>query len=185
MSILGQPITGLTLGFGGRSWKFPLVIPIDFSLQVAGPYNPPGFIVTTNFCQIANAGLQFIVTVLDENQDPLDISGATSLILSFINPDGSFFQKTAAYVTNGIDGQIYYVTTASDLLEAGLCYIQGQFTIGGVTMTTAFGQFATNNNAFGPPAPIPPLSEIILIDANGVPWRYQANTDGRLIVTEV
>lgn len=146
MSILGQPITGLTLGFGGRSWRFPLVIPVQFQLQVAGAYNPPGFIVTSNFCQVANAGIQFIVTALDQNQNPLNISGATSLMLVFQKPDGTEVVQTAQYVTNGIDGEIYYISTDTDFVEFGLWYVQAQVIVGGAVLTTQLGQFQVNNN---------------------------------------
>jgi len=147
MAILGQPITALaSYGSVGMPYRFPIVIPVNFQLQIAGPFNPPGFIVTTNFCQVANAGIQFIVQVLDENQNPLNISGATSLMLVFQNPDGSEFTRTAQYTSNGIDGNLYYVSTATDFLEAGLCFVQAQVIVGGAVLTTMQGQFAVNGN---------------------------------------
>ena len=146
MGILGQPISGLgTWGGPSGAWRFPIVIPLQFGLQVAGVFQGT-FVSTGNFCQIANAGIQLIVQFLDANGDPLDISGATSLQIAIQQPDGSQVLKPAAYVTNGIDGQIYYVTTATDLLEAGLCYVQGQVVVGGSTLTTALGQFEANAN---------------------------------------
>lgn len=122
------------------------MIPVQFNLQVAGQQQPETFIVTQNFCQIDNAGIQFIVQMLDENQNPLNISGATSIILAFQAPDGTQFNKTAQYLTNGIDGQIYYTTTTSDITEAGTYYVQAQVTVGGSTLTTAWGQFQANAN---------------------------------------
>jgi hypothetical protein len=122
------------------------MIPIEFSLQVAGLEEPAGFIVTRNFLQAANAGIQFVVTVLDENQNSLDISGATSIVLAFQNPDGTQFTRTAQYLSNGIDGNLCYTTTATDFIEAGLCYVQAQVTIGGAILTTAWGQFEVNAN---------------------------------------
>ena len=142
---LGQPITGLSLGFGGMSFRMPIVIPLQFGLKVAGAFQGT-FVKTNNFCQVANAGIQFIVTVLDQNGNPLNISGATSLVIAFQLPDGTQVNKAATYVTNGIDGQLYYVTTATDLLEAGLCYVQAQVVVGGSTLTTAWGQFQANAN---------------------------------------
>lgn len=121
------------------------MIPLSFQLQVAGTFQGT-FVETNNFCQVANAGIQLIVQFLDEEGEPLNISGATNLTIALQQPDGTQVLKAAAYVTNGLDGQIYYVTTAMDLLEAGLCYVQGQVTIGGSTLTTALGQFEANAN---------------------------------------
>lgn len=142
---IGQPVTGLTLGFGGRSWRFPVVIPIDFALQIAGEFMGT-FAETNNFCQAANAGIQFNVQFLDASGKPLDVSGATVLTIAFQQPDGTQVPHTAQYVTNGIDGRIFYVTNASDFLEAGLAYVQGQVTVGGSILTTAWGQFEVNAN---------------------------------------
>jgi hypothetical protein len=135
-----------TYGYVGMPYPRPLVIPVNFLLQVAGILQPKGFVVTQNFCQIANAGIQFIVQVLDESLNPLDISGASSIVLAFQKPDGTQFTKTATYLSNGIDGSIYYVTNNTDILEYGLWYIQAQITIGGAMLTTLWGQFQANAN---------------------------------------
>lgn len=146
MAILGQPVSGLgTWGGPGGAWRFPIVIPLQFALQVAGVFQGT-FVETQNFCQIENAGLQIILTVLDANGQPLDISGATDLVIALQAPDGTQTPFTAQYVTNGIDGQLFYVTTAADLEEAGLWYVQAQVTVGGAMLTTAWGQFQANAN---------------------------------------
>lgn len=146
MSIIGQPVSGLG-SWGGPSaaWRFPLVIPVDFSLQVAGEFHG-AFKATGNFCQIGNAGLQFKVTFLDSEGQPLNISGATAKKINLLKPDGTMVQKTASYLTNGIDGAIYFVTGANDIDAAGLWYVQGEVTVGGSTLTTALGQFEANAN---------------------------------------
>lgn len=142
---LSQPVTGLTLGFAGRSWRFPIVIPLEFDLQVAGVFQGT-FVSTGNFCQINNAGIEFVVKFLDQNEQPLDISGATSISIAFQEPDGTQNTVTAQYVTNGIDGEIYYVTNNTDIDEVGLWFVQGQVTVGGSVLTTALGQFEANEN---------------------------------------
>lgn len=147
MAILGQPITALpSYGTIGMPYRRPLVIPVEFQLQVAGQFQPNKFIVTQNFCQVANAGIQFIVTVLDENLDPLDIMGANPIVLAFQAPDGTQTPKAATFLTNGLDGAIYYTTNDTDILEAGLWYLQAQVTIGGTILTTLWGQFEANAN---------------------------------------
>lgn len=146
MGILGQPLSGLgSWGGPSRSFRFPIVIPIQFELQVAGAFHGT-FISTGNFCQVANAGIQFIVRFLDADTNPIDISGSTVISVAFQKPDGTQVTLAAQYVTNGIDGEIYYVTTATDILEAGLWYVQGQVTVGGSVLTTALGQFEAQVN---------------------------------------
>lgn len=146
MSILGQPISGLgSWGGPARAWRFPILIPVQFQLQVAGLFQD-SFVETNNFCQVANAGIQFIVEFLDEQQRPLDISGATDIAVALQKPDGTQVALVAQFLTNGIDGKIYYVTTATDILESGVWYVQGQVTVAGATLTTVMGQFEANAN---------------------------------------
>lgn len=144
--VLAQPISGLaSFGSPGGAWRFPLVLPLQFNLQVAG-YFQGTFISTGNFCQVENAGIQIIIQFLDENQNPLNISGATNLAIAFQKPDGTQAVQVAQYLSNGIDGQIYYVTNDTDIEETGLWYVQGQVTVGGSVLTTALGQFEANEN---------------------------------------
>lgn len=122
------------------------MIAVSFQLQVAGTPSLSFAAPTPNFFQVANAGIQILVQLLDEDQEPLNISGATALTLAFQLPDGTLISKTASYLSNGIDGQIYYVTTASDFIEAGLTYVQAQVTVGGATLTTAWAIFTVHAN---------------------------------------
>ena len=122
------------------------MIAVSFQLHVAGTPSLSFAAPTPNFFQVANAGIQILVQLLDEDQEPLNISGATALTLAFQLPDGTLISKTASYLSNGIDGQIYYVTTASDFIEAGLTYVQAQVTVGGATLTTAWAIFTVHAN---------------------------------------
>ena len=122
------------------------MIAVSFQVQVGGTPSLSFAAPTPNFFQVANAGIQILVQLLDEDQEPLNISGATALTLAFQLPDGTLISKTASYLSNGIDGQIYYVTTASDFIEAGLTYVQAQVTVGGATLTTAWAIFTVHAN---------------------------------------
>ena len=146
MSIIGQPLSALSSWGGpGIPYPYPIVIPINFQLQVAGPYQQ-SFIQTGIFVQAENAGIEFIIQFLDQNENPLNISGATSISINFQAPDGTQYLKTAQFLTNGMDGNIYYVSLDTDFVESGLWYVQGSVVVGGATLTTQLGQFEVNGN---------------------------------------
>ena len=80
---------------------------------------------------------------------PLDIAGATDLLVCLLYPDTSTSQNFAgAFVTDGTDGQIYYDTVYNaDLSQLGLFQIQGKATLGGKPILTAVGYFDVLMNA--------------------------------------
>ncbi len=83
---------------------------------------------------------------------PLDISGATNLLVCLLSPDtATFVNYAGTFVTDGSDGQIYYNTVYGvDLNQLGLFQIQGKATLGGKPILTAVGYFLalanTDNN---------------------------------------
>ncbi len=74
---------------------------------------------------------------------PLDIAGASALLVCLLYPDTTTSHNfTAAFLTDGSDGQIYYDTVYNtDLSQLGLFQIQGKATLGGSTILTAVGYF--------------------------------------------
>lgn len=138
---IGQPISYLgSGGYPSGAWRYPLVIPLTFSVPVAGKVISD-FTNSYQSFQAQNAGIQLICVLLDANFNPLNLYGATSIALEFEMPSGDVFSRAASFLTNGMDGSIYYVTTATDIVETGLCYMQASVTIGGSTLTSQWISF--------------------------------------------
>ncbi len=67
---------------------------------------------------VDDVGTRFVVTVKDENDDIVDISGATVTFI-FHRPDGTQLHKPATLVNDGTDGQVKYITESGDLNTHG------------------------------------------------------------------
>lgn len=70
---------------------------------------------------VGDVGTQFVITLKDHNGVVLDVTAAITKTLTFQPPRGALtaFERAANFVTDGEDGQIYYVTQAGDLSAAG------------------------------------------------------------------
>lgn len=96
--------------------------------------------------------VQFIDPVATEAANgtpvPLNIAGATDLIVGLLFPDSVTSQNFAAsFLTDGSDGQIYYNTLYNtDLVQLGTFQIQGKATLGGHPILTALGFFQVVQN---------------------------------------
>lgn len=67
----------------------------------------------------------FKATVKDQNGAIVDISTATTKQLIFKKTDGTIVAKAAAFVTDGVDGQMQYISAANDLDQSGTWHVQG------------------------------------------------------------
>lgn len=86
--------------------------------------NPPIF--------VGDIGTILRLTVMEciDNVDVVvDISSQTVMEIHFIKPDGSTETQTAVFTTDGINGQMQYVTILDDLDLAGVWRMQGDVTI--------------------------------------------------------
>jgi hypothetical protein len=79
---------------------------------------------------------------------PINISGATNLLIGLLFPDQSTSQNfSAAFVTDGTDGKVFYNTVYNtDLSQLGLFEIQGKVTLGGSPLLSAKGYFNVVSN---------------------------------------
>ena len=75
-------------------------------------------------------GTEFQVTILDNDDNALDISDATALAIVLKGPDGTSSSKTATFVNTGTDGLITYTAVSGDLGLIGTWKIQGIVTVG-------------------------------------------------------
>lgn len=69
-------------------------------------------------------GTKLLITVKDDGE-VVDISSASSLSIFIKRPDGVMLTRTGVLETDGTDGQMYYITVANDLNDAGVYKIQG------------------------------------------------------------
>lgn len=86
----------------------------------------------TTEIHVGDTNTRFIL-VISEDCVAIDISGYTTLNIIFTKPDGTSVTKTALFVTDGTDGEIYYATVSGDLDQAGIWRIQGEVGIGSGT----------------------------------------------------
>lgn len=75
--------------------------------------------------QLNDIGTLIKITILDENDEVVDISSATAKTITFKKPSsGTTVVKTASFFTDGTDGILKYVTLAADLDEVGTWRLQ-------------------------------------------------------------
>lgn len=73
---------------------------------------------------VGDVGTQFTITILDQDDVAVDLSGYSTKQLIFTKPGGTSLTKTASFATDGTDGIIQYTSIAGDLDEAGIWQIQ-------------------------------------------------------------
>jgi hypothetical protein len=131
-------------------------------LQPAGPtpgtfqnnLSTPGL-----YAQQEDVGVQIVVQFVEADETPIDVSAASSKRIDVQYPSGVLRQLTAAFLTDGSDGQIY-VTTAAPVSTTGNVTIN-LFTITGLSSTTGLwvGQDVSGVN-------IPADSKIVSVDSS-------------------
>lgn len=151
MAISGFRITQLQIyGTPGRpygpfqpGWS----IPLSWSLKLAGfPLAEFDYRGNTQFCQVQDVGIQIVITVLDQNNNPVDISQAATTTIKFLYPDGTTKDFNANFYTDGTDGRLVYNTTTDDLSQAGLYQVQAKINMFGAPKSTSLGQLQVNGN---------------------------------------
>lgn len=73
------------------------------------------------------------LTIKDQDNAIVNISGATILKIKLRKPSGSLLDKTAVLSTNGTDGKLRYTTIAGDLDQSGEWRMQAYIEIGATT----------------------------------------------------
>lgn len=74
--------------------------------------------------RIGDTGTVFRLTIVDDVEDIVNISSATTKTIRFSKPDGVSVDKAAAFSTDGVDGIIQYVSVQDDLDVDGKWRIQ-------------------------------------------------------------
>lgn len=89
---------------------------------------------------VDDIGTKFSITIKD-GDTAVDISNATSIVLTFKKPDDELIYRSGVFTTDGTDGGVYYDVVAGDLDEAGYYKLQG-------VVSSPSGVFHTNIHSF-------------------------------------
>jgi len=84
--------------------------------------------------------------VLDEQDQPKDISGANTKELILRKPNGSVLTTPAGFMTNGSDGILQYITVDGDLIPPGVYQIQAHLIMPGFNGKTEIRLFDVLKN---------------------------------------
>ena len=99
---------------------------------------------------VGDVGTIFRVTVYDTTSTGgttvADISNATTKTFTFKKPNGTTFQRTAVFTSDGADGDIQYLSTASDLSVAGTWNLQAYVVTPAGDWSTSVGTFKVHEN---------------------------------------
>jgi len=90
-------------------------------------------------------GTIFRVTAV-EDDNVVDLSDQTELLIIFQKPDGIIVSKTAALTGDGSDGQFEYISVDGDINQLGGWKIQGKITLPTWVGRTSTGQFEVTEN---------------------------------------
>ena len=152
----------------------PITVTLTLPLITSGPPSV-GDIFGSVSIQSADAGVKFIVQVVDQSGNPVNLSTATGLTCLLLYPDEQTeVSVAAAFNTDGTDGRLTFTAQAGSIYQDGFYGIQAQFSMsGGVTLTTVMGNFwayPTLSPGGTPPQPSFNSSAVILFDSSNVRW---------------
>lgn len=95
---------------------------------------------------VGDIGTAFRVTIYDEQNNIVNVSGSSPCQLLFTKPDNTLLTKTATVVDNGISGVILYTSQSGDLDIGGIWRIQGHIGINTSNMYTDVSSFRVYDN---------------------------------------
>jgi hypothetical protein len=91
-------------------------------------------------------GAQFVITIIKNNKDVIDISNAISKTIIFQKPNDLLVLKNATFYTDGKDGKICYVSTYGDLDMVGLWKMQCHIITPSTNWHSSFLTFKIHRN---------------------------------------
>lgn len=94
-----------------------------------------------NEIHVGDIGTYIVLIIKDENDEIVDVSGATAMTIVITKPSGTRTEYTADFYIDGSDGCISYVTVDGDLDESGLYRAQGIVELDGGTFNTSIVSF--------------------------------------------
>jgi hypothetical protein len=91
--------------------------------------------------QAGAIGVTLVLVMQDQSGNPKDISAATVLQIILRHKTNPPIVNNAAFVTDGKDGQIQYVTRAGDLDHAGQYLMQAHIEMPEVSFNSSASSF--------------------------------------------
>ena len=91
-------------------------------------------------------GTSFEVTLLDANDQPVDVTSQLSMQMSFFSPTTVRKDKVPTFVNDGSDGKIKYVTVNGDLDVSGPWRLQVQVELVTGTWSSNIHRFTVHEN---------------------------------------
>lgn len=93
-----------------------------------------------------NIGTVFSVTVYDETNTLVNVSGASVAEMLFYLPDTTIYTRSGVLQNAGISGVMQYTSVSGDLNQIGMWRYQGHITYGGRNLYTDITDFRVSNN---------------------------------------
>lgn len=91
-------------------------------------------------------GTIFRVSVVDESDASIDVSGALTKSIVFRKPDGTTVTQTADFYIDGTDGIIQYTSIADDLDQTGTWQLQAFVELPGGAWSSEVQAFKVRGN---------------------------------------
>lgn len=119
-----------------------LFVDLSFELKVGG-HAPVDFAYPelSQEVQQDNGDTRLIITVLDADGAPVDLSRASFIGMKIKYPDLAPRDVDASFITDGTDGKIYFTTENETLDQAGYYFLQAIVNVGNARKTTRWGTF--------------------------------------------
>ena len=100
--------------------------------------------------QLGAISVAITIPVVDQDGNIVDISGASSKQILLKKPDKTVLTNTAAFVTDGTDGLLQYLTIADDIDQIGIWEAQADIVITGFDGPTVVSKFKVLRNIVCP-----------------------------------
>ena len=97
---------------------------------------------------VGDIGTIFRLTIVDEDGDAIDVSGATTKKIYFEKPDRTKIVRTATFYTDGSDGIIQYAVVDGDLNKSGDWQVQGWVDLADGEFFSALGEFTVRETIY-------------------------------------
>lgn len=99
---------------------------------------------------VGDKGTNFVSTIIDQNEDVVDLSTATSLKFRFLSPAQVPVDKDATLYTDGTDGKMSYTVEEGLFDSAGKWKYQALITTPAGSWTTNIVEFWVRDNISAP-----------------------------------